>query len=187
MCGCNRAKQVLQNNIQRGGSGGSGGGGGGGGLGNRTIQQTDPEIPTVDTSIWGAPTWIALHIASIVSSQNISLWKELLNALQKDIPCPDCRAHFSGWLQSHPFRTKNSMLPIRRMMGQRSAPSPKIIPWLLGLHNDVNSRLGTPTWNEQQVMERYGGGRNAEGRESLESVRGILGQTSFDLLMRLLG
>ena len=80
------------------------------------------------------------------------------------------------------------MLPIRRMMSKRSTPSsPKIIPWLLGLHNDVNSRLGTPIWDEQQVMERYGGDRITEGRESLESVRGIIGQTSFDLLMRLLG
>jgi hypothetical protein len=153
------------------------------------IQQSEPTIPTVDTSVWGAPTWFALHIASVVSSQNFSLWKELLYALPNDIPCPDCRAHYSGWLQSHPFRTKNSILPIRRMMGQRSSAHPRIVQWLLDLHNDVNSRLDppTPTWNEQQVMEHYGGGRNAEGRERLESVRGIIGQTSFDLLMRLLG
>jgi len=185
MCGCNRAQQAAQNRS----SGGGGGGGGGGGLGNRMIQQSEPTIPTADTSIWGPPTWIALHIASIVSSQNIALWKELLYALQNDIPCPDCRAHYSGWLQNHPFRTKNTMLPIRRIMGQRSTPSPKIIPWLLALHNDVNSRLDPPTpmWSEQQVMDRYGGDRNAEGHASLESVRGILGQYSFDLLMRLLG
>jgi hypothetical protein len=154
--------------------------------------QNDNSFPTVDTSIWGPPTWITLHIASVLSSQNLSLWKELLNALQNDIPCPDCRAHYSDWLQSHPFRTKNNnLLPLRRMMGKRSTP-PKIIPWLLALHNDVNSRLDppTPTWNEQQVMERYGADRDArvtEGRDSLESVRGIIGQTSFDLLMRLLG
>lgn len=182
MCGCNRAQQAAQNRSS---------GGGGGGLGSRNVPSAPsiPTIQTVDTSVWGPPTWIALHIASIASSQNLSLWKELLDALQNDIPCPDCRAHYSGWLQSHPFRTKNSMLPIRRMIGNRTSASPKIIPWLLNLHNDVNSRLDppTPTWDEQQVMERYGGSRLDEGRDSLESVRGILGQTSFDLLMRLLG
>jgi hypothetical protein len=81
------------------------------------------------------------------------------------------------------------MLPIRRMLGQRPAP-PKIIQWLLNLHNDVNSRTGLPAWNEQQIMTRYGGDRAArlvEGRASLETVRGILGKTSFALLMRLLG
>lgn len=185
MCGCNRAKQALQNR--------SNSGGGGGGLGSRNVPSAPsiPTIQTVDTSVWGAPTWIALHIASVFSSQNLLLWKELLAALQNDIPCPDCRAHYSGWLQSHPFRSNSSMLPLRRMIGKRST-HPKIIPWLLNLHNDVNTRLDppTPTWNEQQVMERYGGDRDillSEGRHSLESVRGILGQTSFDLLMRLLG
>jgi len=181
MCGCNRAQQAA---LSRNSDGG-GGGGGGGGLGNRMIQQSEPSIPTVDTSVWGPPTWIALHIASIASSQNLPLWKELLNALQYDIPCPDCRAHYSGWLQSHPFRS-TSMLPIRRMMGQRTT-HPKIVQWLLSLHNDVNSRTGRPLWNEQQVMDRYSGARNAEGRDYLETVRGILGQNSFDLLMRLLG
>lgn len=179
MCGCNRAQQAA---LSRN----SGGGGGSvGSLGPRMIQHSEPSIPSVDTSVWGPPTWIALHIASFVSSQNLPLWKELLDALQYDIPCPDCRAHYSGWLQSHPFRS-TTMLPIRRMMGQRST-HPKIVQWLLGLHNDVNSRTGRPLWNEQQVLERYSGGRNAEGRDSLESVRGILGQNSFDLLMRLLG
>jgi len=176
MCGCNRAQQASINRSR------------GSGLSNRIIQQSESSLPTVDTSIWGPPTWIALHIASIVSSQNIPLWKELLYALLNDIPCPDCRAHYSEWLQNHPIHTPR-LLPIRRLMGKRSSSQLKIIPWLLNLHNDVNSRLDPPTpiWNEQQVMERYGGDRVAEGRAALETVRGILGGTSFDILMRLLG
>jgi hypothetical protein len=175
MCSCNRAKQALKNNIRPGAPA------------PRAVPSA-PSIPTIDTSVWGPSTWIALHIASVFSSQNLPLWKELLAALQEDIPCPDCRAHYSRWIQSHPFRP-SGMLPIRRMMGQRPAP-PKIIPWLLHLHNDVNSRTGLPPWNEHQLMTRYGGDRASrivEGRTSLESVSGILGKTSFALLMRLLG
>jgi hypothetical protein len=177
MCGCNRAKKSLTA-LRAGGPAA------------RSVPSVSsvPGIPTVDTSVWGAPTWIALHIASVFSSQNLPLWKELLAALQNDIPCPDCRAHFSRWVQSHPFRS-SSILPIRRLMGHRST-HPKIVLWLLGLHNDVNSRTGIPAWNEQQILKRYGGDRSSrliEGRASLETVRGILGNTSFSLLMRLLG
>jgi len=173
MCGCNRAKLVAAGVPSDGV------------IGTRQIQESVPSIPTVDTSVWGPPTWIALHIASVASFQNISLWKELLIALQNDIPCPDCREHYSEWIRTHPFRTA-SLLPIRRMMARRAATPLKIVQWLLDLHNDVCSRLGRPTWNEQQVLERFGGDRNAEGRASLETVRGILGGTSFDILMRLL-
>lgn len=174
MCGCNRAKQAVQNNIRSG-------------VPAPRAAPVAPAVPSIDTSVWGPSTWIALHIASVFSSQNLPLWKELLAALQYDIPCPDCRAHYSRWFQAHPFRA-NSMLPIRRMMGQRSSP-PKIIPWLLNLHNDINSRTGVPVWNESQIHSRYGGDRTtrlSEGRASLETVRGILGKTSFSLLSRLL-
>lgn len=170
MCGCNRA--LLHNYMNRGI--------------RPAAVAVAPTIPTVDTSVWGAHTWVALHIASVFSP-SLTAWKELLVALESDIPCPDCRAHFVRWIRNHPFRA-NSMLPIKRMMGQRTI-QPKIIPWLLNLHNDVNARTGKSLWNEQQIVERYGGDRGvrlAEGRESLEKVRGILGGRSFDLLMQLL-
>jgi hypothetical protein len=61
-----------------------------------------------------------------------------------------------------------------------------IVTWLIRLHNDVSSRLGKPTWGSQQVYDRYGGNRAAEGRDALSNVQGIIGQRSYDIIMRLL-
>jgi len=180
MCGCNRAKQALQNNIRS--SGGAGGSGR-----SRVAAVVDTTIPTVDTSVWGAALWTAIHIATVFST-NMPLWKDFMGALEKDIPCPDCRGHYSTWLKHHPLR-QTSLIPIKRMLRQSDSP-PNMIQWFLNLHNDVNSRIGRGGWNEQQVRGRFGGDRTArlaEGRTSLESIRGIIGGRAFDLLMRLLG
>ena len=189
MCGCNRAAIRAAAVIR------SSGGGGGGGGGIRTHVRAaaapppPPSIPTFDTSLWGQQTWTALHIASVFAPHNLALWNNLLGALQNDLPCPDCRHHYTQWLRGHPFRVAFSGIPIRRMMGHRSKQT-TILSWLLNLHNDVNSRLGRATWNEQQVIERYGGDRAlrlAEGRAALDSVRGMLGGGAFGILMGLLG
>ena len=175
MCRCNRALQLR-------GGGGSSGGDSGGGLAPRGI----PSIPTVDTSEWGPALWNALHIAAAIT-QDVPFWQSVLAALRDDIPCPDCRSHFSGWLNAHPFRAKG-ILPIRRMFGGgRRSPPPQIIPWLLDLHNDVNARTGKPGWNEQQLVSTYTADKKAEGKASLESVQGLIGGGVYELLMRVLG
>lgn len=184
MCGCNRAA-IRAAAVAR-----SGGGGAGIIRSHVRAAPPPPSIPTFDTSLWGQQTWTALHIASVFAPHNLALWNNLLDALRNDLPCPDCRAHYSQWLRNHPFRVAAvSRIPIRRMMGQRSKQT-TILTWLLNLHNDVNSRLGRATWNEQQVIERYGGDRAlrlTEGRAALESVRGMLGGGAFAILMALLG
>lgn len=186
MCGCNRA--LLRNAAVAAARSGGGGGGGGGIRTNVRAAPAPPSIPTFDTSLWGQQTWTALHIASVFAPHNLALWNNLLAALQNDLPCPDCRAHYSQWLRNHPFRAAVG-LPIRRMFGQRPKQT-TILSWLLNLHNDVNSRLERAAWNEQQVIERFGGDREqrlAEGRAALESVRGMLGGGAFAILMELLG
>jgi hypothetical protein len=155
----------------------------------------DPVIPTVDTSIWGPSLWKALHIASVFS-QNLPLWRELTDALVNDLPCPDCRAHFHGWLRTHSLQSPaaiRSIMPIKRMLARFQKPQtitpPDILRWILDLHNNVNSRTGRAVWSEQQVRDSYGGDRSvriAEGRAALESLRGIIGSRAFDLLMRIL-
>lgn len=181
MCRCNRALQL------RGGGGGDGGGGGGssgGGLGPHSVPAYS--IPTVDTSEWGPALWNALHIAAAIT-QDVPFWQSVLAALRDDIPCPDCRSHFSGWLSAHPFRVKG-ILPIRRMFGGgRRSPPPQIIPWLLDLHNDVNARTGKPGWNEQQLLSTYTADKKADGKASLESIQGLIGGGVYELLMRVLG
>jgi hypothetical protein len=159
------------------------GDGDGGGFQNYSESSDDSSITTYDTSIWGAYTWTALHIASI-RSPNLPLWKELSEALANDLPCPECRAHYTDWVGRNPLRI--SFLPLNRMMRRDTNVSTVIVNWLIRLHNDVSSRLGKPTWSTQQVYDRYGGNRAAEGRDALSNVNGILGQKSYDLIMRLL-
>ena len=162
---------------------GSGDGGGDDSFRNYSESNDDGSIPTYDTSIWGAYTWTALHIASI-RSPNLPLWKELSASLANDLPCPECRAHYADWVGRNPLRV--SFLPLNRMMRRDTNIGTIIVTWLIRLHNDVSSRLGKPTWGSQQVYDRYGGDRAAEGRDALSNVNGILGQKSYDLIMRLL-
>ncbi len=143
-------------------------------------------LPTVDTSVWGAPMWTALHIASMFS-QNIPLWRELITALVNDLPCPDCRAHYSAWIKRNPLRV-GGLLPIQRMM-QKITTSSVVVTWLLNLHNDVNSRNSVGTWSLQQLRARYDGDRGArltEGRTSLQSIKTSIGPRAFGILERLL-
>ena len=184
MCGCNRAKQALQNNSRPAAPAAAAPR-----IGGRGVEKVvvDTSIPTVDTSVWGAALWNAIHIATVFST-NLPLWKEFMVALEKDIPCPDCRGHYSEWLRRHPLR-QTSLIPIKRML-RRTEEAPNMVLWFLNLHNDVNLRTGRGSWNEQQLRGRFGGDRNArlvEGRASLESIRGAIGGRAFDLLMRLLG
>jgi len=141
-------------------------------------------IQTYDTSVWGAYTWTALHIASI-RSPNYGLWRELSEALANDLPCPECRAHYSDWFSKNPLRV-TSYLPLHRMMRRDTNVGAAIVNWLVSLHNDVSASLEKPTWTTQQVYDRYGGDRAAEGRENIANVSGILGQRSYDLIVRLL-
>jgi hypothetical protein len=140
------------------------GDGDGGGFQNYSESSDDGSIATYDTSIWGAYT--------------------LSEALANDLPCPDCRAHYASWIQQNPLRI--SFLPLNRMMRRDTNVGTVIVTWLIRLHNDVSSRLGKPTWSTQQVYDRYGGNRAAEGRDALSNVQGIIGQKSYDLIMRLL-
>jgi hypothetical protein len=163
---------------------GSGDDGGGEGFRNYSeSSESDGSIPTYDTSVWGAYTWTALHIASI-RSPNFGLWRELSANLANDLPCPECRAHYAAWLGKNPLRV--SFLPLRRMMRRDTNVGPIIINWLITLHNDVSSSLGKPTWSTQQVYDRYGGDRAAEGLAALANVKGIIGQNSYDIIARLL-
>ena len=173
------------------GGGGDGGGGGGDGFQSYSTYSDDNTLPTVDTSEWGPPTWKALHIAS-VHSPNLGTWKELLAALGNDLPCPECRGHYSAWYNSNPLQV--TFLPIHRMMRGSVNVGQIIVTWVLRLHNDVNLRTSTdeipkPAWSRQQIYDTYGGDRAtrlAEGREALATVHGVIGERSYEILLRLL-
>lgn len=84
-----------------------------------------------DTAVWGANLWNVLHTIAEFSDTlaSASLWRDLLNLLTIDIPCTECRVHFSTYLQNNPVDVTD-----RRML----------VPWLFNLHNMVNTRIGKP-------------------------------------------
>jgi len=138
-------------------------------------------IPTVDTSVWGASLWKALHIAAHHTKYKAQMliWKNLLRSLRESLPCPECTSHFIAWHASHELRF--SMFP--------GTFHNTAIAWVADLHNDVNKRLGLPTWNLQQLNAAYGGNRAvklAEGRASLQKLHGVIGRSAYDFLLSLL-
>jgi len=148
------------------------------------VQVTDPSVPvlpTVDTSVWGPPLWKALHIAAHHTKYKAQMhtWKALLYALRYALPCPDCSNHYNEWYRTHELRF--SMFP----RGFNLA----VISWLKDLHNNVNMRLGRPTWDSPRLTVEYGGIRAeklSEGRKALQQIRGVIGTSAYDLLMSLL-
>jgi len=139
---------------------------------------TEPTIPTVDTSVWGAPLWRVLHTASVAttSRDRIRLWRTLIEALKTDIPCPDCSAHYNAWVSRHGLRFSLIGNGIRG----------PIVRWVLDLHNDVNQRTGSPSgvWTVKQVMETY---RDLAGASAaLLTLQGVIGPKAYEAASALL-
>ena len=138
-------------------------------------------LATLDTSEWGPQLWKALHVAAYSSNvgSNLQWWGTLLNELQRGIPCPDCRAHYSAWYRSHPLNNRPaSFIPLRKIVS--------VAQWINDLHNDVNRRTGKPTWS-------FGDSARANGRDQLDaakaaaaSLQGKISDTAFSTLNSLL-
>lgn len=131
---------------------------------------TTGSLPTVDPVIWGPPLWRILHIlAEHTTIAQATAWPALLNALKTDIPCPDCRKHFTAWLRQHPY----TLQPPRRyiMVDRKRVLAPPVDPqsytrqWVLNLHNDVNRRSRKAPWNAEQVRD---------ANQSLDAARAAL-------------
>lgn len=137
-----------------------------------------PVLPTVDTSVWGAPLWSVLHGAAAGASSRAfaAQWNNILSALRTGLPCPDCSAHFNAWYETHPL--KWSLIPFRG--------SPHIVRWFLDLHNDVNLRTGRPVWTITQLNAVYSGKEAAAAKAALASLQGIIGPDLFSALATLL-
>jgi hypothetical protein len=149
-----------------------------------------PPIETVDTSVWGAPLWLVLHVIAQNSAVSaIPTWRSLLAALRTDLPCPDCRAHYGAWYTSRPpsFHVSTPVVSRLRLMPRNNtAPSTApLIKWLTELHNNVNLRTGRSAWNG--AADVYGRQRIPEARVALDGLQGTIGPAAWrdaDALLR---
>jgi hypothetical protein len=139
-------------------------------------------IPTVDTSIWGAPLWFVLHTATVFtwSRRHIQPWRSLLVALKTGLPCPDCSMHYNAWFASHAIRFS--------MIGD-GIRGP-LLRWILALHNDVNGRIGLQgPWTTAQVMATYAGDKTtkiAAAVAALQGLQGVIGAEAYAAALALL-
>jgi len=98
------------------------------------------------TKIWGPCTWYLFHsLAEKIKEEHFPTVRlEMLGIMKQicaSLPCPDCAGHaiqFMTHININRIRTKQDM----KMM-------------LLSFHNEVNTRLNKPNFNETQLTEKY--------------------------------
>lgn len=108
--------------------------------------------------------WRVLHVLSLLAPA--AAWAGVPQALDGALPCPECRTHFHDWVVAQPLTASGD--------GPRD--------WVAALHNDVNTRLGRPTWTMAEVLTAYGPLTRADAVAALGVVRGMIGSVGLAAL-----
>ena len=112
-------------------------------------QKPTIDAPSIDD--WGPTLWTILHGLAEQSGRNEDerqLWISLIEGLPKVVPCPECARHITVWLRTHP------VVALRRI--SISELHNWVTGWLYDLHEDVNRRLGKPSFRRDLLKETYG-------------------------------
>ncbi len=111
-----------------------------------------PEYPQNEE--WGPLLWLILHTLAekagrqdslITRGDEIRAWPLFLKTIQPMIPCPFCRLHFEDYVQKHPFN-----LPMDYYEWKTYIPK-----YFYDLHEDVNKRLGKPSFPFADLSTTY--------------------------------
>ena len=107
------------------------------------------DAPSIDDR--GPTLWAILHGFAEQSGTNEDErqhWISIIEGLPKIVPCPECAKHITEWLRAHPI------VILRKM------PIANLHDWVVGyiydLHEDVNRRLGKPSFPKNMLTETYG-------------------------------
>jgi len=96
---------------------------------------------------WTIYTWYVLHTIALFSvtketspvlAEQGAKYVRFFSILWKELPCPDCTEHYVRFLKAHPLNSKTDLHE-----------------WMVGLHNDVNRRIGTRTYTSKQARDFY--------------------------------
>jgi hypothetical protein len=107
---------------------------------------------------WGPFVWTILHglaerfgqvVTELYRNDEVRAWQSLLAATGDMLPCSDCRDHFKTWLAAHP------VTPILKI--PYSELKEWIRNWIWSLHEDVNARLGKPSFPYANLTATYKG------------------------------
>ncbi len=104
-----------------------------------------PPVPPKKKMKWGEPTWIFLHtIAQKIKDDRFKAMRDQLlqkiNIICRNLPCPDCSAHASKYLDAINFKT--------------IVTKQDLITFLWTFHNEVNKRKGIPV-ADRSVLDKY--------------------------------
>jgi len=100
-----------------------------------------------EPSVWGPIFWHTIHIVAIGYSKHPTYTdkkcaKEFFESLTFLIPCSICRDHYKIYLAEK---------PITPFLDSKT----DLIKWTVDIHNEVNKKLGKPTWTLEEVMRYY--------------------------------
>ncbi len=106
---------------------------------------------------WGPFVWMILHglaeragnvVFDLYKSDERRAWVAFKPAIGNMLPCTECRDHFKSWLTDHPITSINTM-PYQDIKSF-------VRNWFWSLHENVNQRLGKPSFAFAQLTETYG-------------------------------
>ena len=113
-----------------------------------------PEYP--DNAHWGPILWSVLHALAQKSGRaifptfrddEVRQWINLIQVMPQMIPCDNCRTHVKEWLVRRPI-TDIKNLPYASL-------NDWIITWVYDLHEEVNQRLGKPSFDKALLGSTY--------------------------------
>jgi len=116
----------------------------------RRASQTAPSIPVPSVPTgrmrWGPPIWALFHtLAEKVKPEYFTaIRKDLLDTIYMictNLPCPDCAAHATAYMDSLNFNAIQSKDDLKNM--------------LFRFHNSVNARKGMPPFDYADLTPKY--------------------------------
>lgn len=104
-----------------------------------------PNISNISPSTWGKTAWKFIHSTALTYPNNPTpaeknAMTNFIFSLQYILPCKKCRENFKLELQKYP-------------LGKNIESKQALNTWITKIHNEVNSRLGTPFLTEKDVVE----------------------------------
>jgi len=114
---------------------------------SKCTRRSQVELPRADQ--WGPLLWSLLHGVSVKRSNPDPLklrtlkvkWKVLFDTLSHIVPCTECKEHIVQYIASNPYASINS--------------EEEFSTWFYLMHEDVNKRLGKPSFDKALLLETY--------------------------------
>ena len=107
----------------------------------------------INPAVWGQSFWDVFYYIVIAYPDNPTLSDKMyvrnfFDATQYILPCENCRTHFSENLKKYP------------MTEQVMSSKYELLNWLVGINNEVNSRIGKQSVNADQMYAKYTAPKN---------------------------